>query len=165
MFITGTGLPPGGGMLLSPHNPVDQAVPSTFSPQEVLPDNIWSIIWPTGGINLSAGTYTIYAAATPTDKNHLNDTEYGSVTINITTNSTNPTITPALTPTTVITTGSPTTLPVTTPATNKIGGGWRYDLIPGTVTQKPTITIPTTQVPMGRRHTERASPTGPLHGT
>jgi trimeric autotransporter adhesin len=143
LFITGPGLPSGGGMLMNPLNPVNQSDPSTFSPSEVLEDNTWSIIWPTG-INLSAGMYTIYAAATPTDKNHLNNTEYGFVTINITTISTIPTITPTLTPTTVIPSSLPTTAPITIPTTTSIGGGWRTNLIPTQVTTKPTIAIPTT---------------------
>ncbi len=63
------------------HIAVNQADPATFTRAEVLPYNTWEYNWETRDLNLSAGTYTVYAVATPSDTDHLSDTEYGTALI------------------------------------------------------------------------------------
>jgi len=81
LFITGPNLPSAGGQMTDPRKAVDQAVPSTFSPADVLEDNTWEYKWQTANLNIDAGTYTIYAVATPNNKDNLANTQYATVSV------------------------------------------------------------------------------------
>ena len=81
LFITGPDLPAAGGKMTDPQIPVTQGDPTTFTPQDVLEDNTWSYTWETANMNIDAGTYTVYAVATPDNKANFTNTEYGNVSI------------------------------------------------------------------------------------
>lgn len=81
LFVTGPGLPDTGGNLDDPQTPVVDGNPSTFTGAEVLEDSTWQFSWDTENESLVPGYYTIYAVATPNDKNHLDDTESATVTV------------------------------------------------------------------------------------
>lgn len=81
LFITGPNLPSQGGRLTDPRTGVVNGVTTTFTTADVLDDNTWEYKWQTANLNIDAGTYTIYAVATPSDKNTLADTQYATVSI------------------------------------------------------------------------------------
>jgi len=81
LFITGPNLPSNGGRMTNPRESVVSWLPETFSPSDVLEDNTWEYKWQTANLNLDAGTYTVYAVATPSDKNMLSDTQYATVSV------------------------------------------------------------------------------------
>jgi PGF-CTERM protein len=82
LFITGPNLPPNGGLMTDPRQPVCMAcVPPQFTVTSVLDDNTWEYKWQTANLNIDAGTYTIYAVATPNDKANLAGTQYGTVSV------------------------------------------------------------------------------------
>jgi len=84
LFITGPNLKPDGSVITNP-NPRIQAVvnndPLTFKVVDVASDNSWSWKWGTSTVALDAGTYTVYAVSAPNDKNTLQDSAYGTVSI------------------------------------------------------------------------------------
>jgi len=82
LFITGPNLPSNGGLMTDPRTAVNTAVvPPLITVTDVNEDNTWSYKWQTASLNIDAGTYTIYAVATPSDKNNLANTQYGTVSI------------------------------------------------------------------------------------
>ncbi|HNQ28489.1 MAG TPA: MEMAR_RS02690 family S-layer glycoprotein [Methanolinea sp.] len=81
LFITGPNLPSQGGRLTDPRTGVVNGVTTSFTTADVLDDNTWEYKWQTANLNIDAGTYTIYAVATPSDKNTLADTQYATVSI------------------------------------------------------------------------------------
>ncbi|MGF3496042.1 MAG: MEMAR_RS02690 family S-layer glycoprotein [Methanolinea tarda] len=81
LFITGPNLPSQGGKLTDPRTGVVNGNTGTFTTADVLDDNTWEYKWQTANLNIDAGTYTIYAVATPSDKNNLADTQYATVSI------------------------------------------------------------------------------------
>ncbi len=81
MFITGPNLPSNGGQMTNPREPVVSGVTSTFNPSDVLEDNTWEYKWQTANLNIDAGTYTVYAVATPVDKNGLSNAQYATVSV------------------------------------------------------------------------------------
>jgi PGF-CTERM protein len=83
LFITGPNLPVAGGQMTDPRKPVDMSPgqEGTFTPQDVLEDNTWSYKWQTANLNIDAGTYTVYAIATPSNKDNLANTQYATVSI------------------------------------------------------------------------------------
>lgn len=81
LFITGPNLPSQGGKLTDPRTGVVNGNAGTFTTADVLDDNTWEYKWQTANLNIDAGTYTIYAVATPSDKNNLADTQYATVSI------------------------------------------------------------------------------------
>lgn len=81
MFITGPNLPSNGGQMTNPREPVVSGVTSTFQPSDVLEDNTWEYKWQTANLNIDAGTYTVYAVATPVDKNGLSNAQYATVSV------------------------------------------------------------------------------------
>jgi len=81
LFITGPNLPGPGGQMTDPREAVDMDKPSTFSPSDVLEDNTWEYKWQTSNLNIDAGTYTVYAVATPSDRNSLSNAQYSTVSI------------------------------------------------------------------------------------
>jgi len=85
LFITGPNLPSNGGQMTNPRSPVYYNVvtgdASSFAPSDVLEDNTWEYKWQTANLNLDAGTYTVYAIVTPSDKSQLADTQYATVSV------------------------------------------------------------------------------------
>lgn len=82
LFITGPNLPSNGGMLTDPRSPVcGFCVPPVFTTTTVLDDNTWEYKWQTANLNIDAGTYTIYAVATPQDKGDLAGAQYATVSV------------------------------------------------------------------------------------
>jgi len=81
LFITGPNLPYQGGKLTDPRTAVVNGNVATFTTADVLDDNTWEYKWQTANLNIDAGTYTLYAVATPSDKDNLADTQYATVSI------------------------------------------------------------------------------------
>jgi PGF-CTERM protein len=82
LFITGPNLPFDGGLMTDPRAPVQTMVtPYTITSTDVNEDNTWEYKWQTANLNIDAGTYTIYAVATPSNKAQLADTQYGTVSV------------------------------------------------------------------------------------
>jgi hypothetical protein len=81
MFITGPELPGNGGRLTDPRTAVINNDPVSFTSANVLEDNTWEYKWQTSNLNIDAGTYTIYAIATPNDKNNLTDARYATISL------------------------------------------------------------------------------------
>ena len=71
LFMTGPNLPSGGGSLTNPRSPVIDGQPQTFTQAGVNPDNTWEYKWQTGGLGVDAGSYTVYAVASPNSRNNL----------------------------------------------------------------------------------------------
>ena len=89
LFITGPNLPANGGLMTDPMTPVcPTCIPPVFTSTSVLDDNTWEYAWQTMGqcseagcSDLDAGTYTIYAVATPDDKATLAGKQYSTVSV------------------------------------------------------------------------------------
>ena len=81
LYITGPNLPTAGGVMTDPRTPVTPGDPATFTPQDVLEDNTWSYKWQTANLNIDAGTYTVYAVATPVNRDNLANAQYATVSI------------------------------------------------------------------------------------
>jgi len=82
LFITGPNLPSDGGLMTDPRAPVQTMVtPYTITSTDVSEDNTWEYKWQTANLTIDAGTYTIYAVATPSNKAQLADTRYGTVPV------------------------------------------------------------------------------------
>jgi hypothetical protein len=89
LFITGPNLPANGGLMTDPMTPVcPTCTPPVFTSASVLDDKTWEYTWQTigqcseaGCSDLDAGTYTIYAVATPDDKGTLSGKQYGTVSV------------------------------------------------------------------------------------
>jgi trimeric autotransporter adhesin len=81
MFITGPNLPSVGGTLIDPRARVIDGDPFSFTTASVLDDNTWEYKWQTSNLNIDAGTYTVYAVATPNDRDNLGNTQYSTVSI------------------------------------------------------------------------------------
>lgn len=81
LLITGPNLPTVGGNLLDPRVAVINGQPTSFTSTDVLGDNTWEYKWQTANLNIDAGSYTVYAIATPNDKDHLGDTQYATVSV------------------------------------------------------------------------------------
>jgi hypothetical protein len=64
-FVTGPGIPRGGGKLTSPLQAVVSGNPDSFTVVKTKPDKTWEYAWYTANLALDAGTYTIYAASRP----------------------------------------------------------------------------------------------------
>jgi PGF-CTERM protein len=82
--IVGPNLGTAGGLLTAPHTPSVTGTTSTFVAAAVQGDNTWSYNWGTAGIELDAGTYTIYAnsqAVASSDQKNLANEAYGTVSI------------------------------------------------------------------------------------
>lgn len=81
MFITGPNLPSAGGNLNDPRTPVINGDANSFTSTDVLEDNTWSFKWQTANLNIDAGTYTVYAVATPNNKDNLQNAQYATVSV------------------------------------------------------------------------------------
>jgi len=84
LFITGPGLAINGSQIHVPNPknaPVINDNPITFKQMDVQGNHTWSWRWGTANTNLDAGTYTVYAAAGPNDKDNLEKIPHGTVSI------------------------------------------------------------------------------------
>jgi hypothetical protein len=67
-FVTGPGIPKGGGKLTSPRQDIVSGNPDSFTVVKTKPDKTWEYTWYTSNVTLDAGTYTIYAVSQPKAK-------------------------------------------------------------------------------------------------
>jgi len=81
LFITGPNLPGNGGCLTDPRMAVTNNIGNTFTTADVMDDNTWEYKWQTANLNIDSGTYTVYALATPNDRNNLGDAQYATVSL------------------------------------------------------------------------------------
>ncbi|MBP1929079.1 hypothetical protein J2741_001626 [Methanolinea mesophila] len=81
LFITGPNLSSAGGRLTDPRTSVVDGIASTFDSADVQEDNTWWFTWQTSNLNLDAGTYTVYAVATPNNRDNLENTQWGNVSL------------------------------------------------------------------------------------
>jgi len=81
LFITGTNLPACGGLLTYPRYNIINYISSTFTQANISENNTWEYKWHTANLSIDPGTYTIYAVATPNDKNNLLFTQYATQSI------------------------------------------------------------------------------------
>jgi len=86
LFITGPNLPSTGGSLTDPRKRavsvvVDPNTEELFTRADVKEDNTWEYKWQTANLNIDAGTYTIYAAASAANKDQLDNVQYGTVSV------------------------------------------------------------------------------------
>ena len=68
-------------MLTQPHTAIATGVTTNFDTAPVQGDNTWSFNWGTAGLELDAGTYTIYAesqAVAAGDQKNLANEAYGT---------------------------------------------------------------------------------------
>jgi hypothetical protein len=87
LFITGPNLDPVGSQIQSTHpgkSPVTNGDASTFQAAVVGPDNQWSYTWNSQKTLIDAGVFTVYAAGSPRDLPHINETQYARVTFMMT---------------------------------------------------------------------------------
>jgi hypothetical protein len=64
-FMTGPGIPKGGGKLTSPLQAVVSGNPDSFTLVKTKPDKTWEYVWYTANLKLDAGTYNVYAVNQP----------------------------------------------------------------------------------------------------
>lgn len=84
LMITGPNLPSAGGQLNSPRNAVTQGTADgSWTAVDVNSDNTWSYKWSTSNLAIDAGSYTIYAVATPDNRDNLGNTKYGTTTVTL----------------------------------------------------------------------------------
>jgi hypothetical protein len=86
LFITGPGMSVNGSQIQSTdpkHSPVDNNTPATFKQMDVQGDHTGSWKWGTASTKPDTGTYTVYAVARPHDKENLDRTPYGTVSISL----------------------------------------------------------------------------------
>ncbi|MDX8549842.1 DUF3821 domain-containing protein [Methanospirillum sp. J.3.6.1-F.2.7.3] len=83
LFITGPNLPSAGGRLDAPRRAVVNGNPSSFTMADSDCET-WDYRLYTGNLGLDAGTYTIYAVSTPSDRYHLDRTTWETIPITLT---------------------------------------------------------------------------------
>jgi hypothetical protein len=71
LFITGPGIPNGGGKLTSPRQAVVSGNPDSFTVVKTKPDKTWEYFFYTANLPLDAGTYSVYAVSQPKAKDQL----------------------------------------------------------------------------------------------
>ncbi len=90
LFITGPNLKSKGAPITDPKDGVvtggtldSSVIAGSWASVTVETDDTWEYKWGTAGVNLDAGTYTIYAVTTPTNKDDLgaNNAIYSTVSI------------------------------------------------------------------------------------
>ena len=82
-FIIGPNLDSSGAQLEYPSESVITGDESTFADATVEADDTFKYTWSTSGVDLDAGTYTIYAVSETVDKSDLGDVVYSSVSVGI----------------------------------------------------------------------------------
>jgi len=85
LFITGPNLDPVGSQIQSTfpprHSPVIDGDASTFLAAGVGPDNQWTYTWNSQKSLIDAGVFEVYAAGSPRDLPHINDTQYAKIAL------------------------------------------------------------------------------------
>lgn len=81
VFMTGPGIPSGGGKLTSPRQAVVSGNPGSFDRVKTKADKSWEYTYHTHNLNVDAGTYTIYAVSQPQAKDQLNGVSSANVGI------------------------------------------------------------------------------------
>ena len=71
IFITGPGIAENGGKLTAPGEDVVSDDPGTFTSAATKPDHSWEYILYTDSLNLTAGSYTVYAVSQPLAKDRI----------------------------------------------------------------------------------------------
>ena len=71
LFITGPDTSNGGGKLTSPHQNVISGDPDSFDIVKTKQDKSWEYVYYTDNLNVTSGTYTIYAVSQPKTKDQL----------------------------------------------------------------------------------------------
>ncbi|MGB9177018.1 MAG: hypothetical protein WCB46_09815 [Methanoregula sp.] len=71
LFITGPGISDGGGKLTSPQQDVVSGDPGSFDIVKTKADTSWEYVYYTHNLNVSAGSYTIYAVSQPKTEDQL----------------------------------------------------------------------------------------------
>ena len=80
LFITGPNLPSGGARLTD-MAPVVSGDAGTFTSEAVAADDTWEYRWATSNLNIDAGSYTIYAVSSPSNRDNLGGTQYASTSV------------------------------------------------------------------------------------
>jgi PGF-CTERM protein len=80
LFITGPNLPSAGANLAD-LLPVVEGDAATFTTENVNTDNTWEYKWATANLNVDAGSYTIYAVATPNNRDNLRSAKYATASV------------------------------------------------------------------------------------
>ncbi len=80
LFITGPNLPSGGANLVD-LLPVVDGDATTFTTENVNADNTWEYKWNTANLNVDSGSYTIYAVATPNNRDNLRSAKYSTASL------------------------------------------------------------------------------------
>ena len=83
LFMTGPNLPSGGGKLTDARTAVVNGSPDTFVQADVLSDNTWVYKWQTQDLNVDSGSYTVYAASKPVNRDNLAQAQYASTSVTI----------------------------------------------------------------------------------
>ena len=83
LFLTGPNLPSAGGQLTDARDPVDNGNATTFVEVDVNSDNTWEYKWQTANLNVDSGSYTVYAASKPVNRDHLGDAQYGTTSVTL----------------------------------------------------------------------------------
>ena len=80
-FMTGPGVPNGGGKLTSPRQEVVSGNSGSFDTVKTKPDKSWEYVYYTHNLNVDAGSYTVYAVSQPKAKDQLNGVSSANVGI------------------------------------------------------------------------------------
>jgi PGF-CTERM protein len=80
LFVTGPNLPSGGANLVDLAAVVDNDA-ATFTTETVNADNTWEYKWATANLNMDAGSYTVYAVATPHNRDNLKSAKYATASV------------------------------------------------------------------------------------
>ena len=80
LFVTGPNLPSGGANLVD-LLAVTNGDAATFTTQTVNSDNTWEYKWSTAGLNLDAGSYSVWAVATPNSRDNLRSAKYATASL------------------------------------------------------------------------------------
>jgi hypothetical protein len=70
-FVTGPGVPAGGGKLTSPRQEVVSGNPGSFDTVKTKADKSWDYVYYTHNLNVDAGSYAVYAVSQPKAKDQL----------------------------------------------------------------------------------------------
>ena len=80
LFVTGPNLPSGGANLVDLLAVTDGDA-ATFTTTTVNADNTWEYKWSTAGLNLDAGSYSVWAVATPNSRDNLRSAKYATASL------------------------------------------------------------------------------------
>jgi hypothetical protein len=84
LFLSGPNLDAKGSQIQADwpaRYPVTDGDASTFLAVSVGPDNTWTCTWDTHNAAIDSGMYTVYAASTPRDIPHINNTHSGTTPV------------------------------------------------------------------------------------